>query len=195
MAVFDGDGWLGGYYELAIELGYQSDDRLAAALAAIWDRSDLEGCYLRSNVEPSEQPQVPPWLPGEQGSNLYGIATLFNGRKVPCCTVVMREPSGTDWLDFCLPLGGLSRVLPRIGGYPFSGDSGRNWRKPLDCWLAEIGQQLWEQVPFRLGLIGFEQSGMTDVEQLGDGVPEERWIGYLWPQDAKLKYLPVNRWR
>ena len=195
MTVFGGDAWLGGYYELAIELGRRSDERLGSALAAIWAFPDIEGCYLRRDVESAEQLRVRPRLPGEEDSHLYGIATLFNGLKVPCCTVVVREPSGTDWLDFCLPLAGLSKAIPQIGGYPFDRDTGRQWREPLDTWLAEVGRQLWEHVPFRLAIIGFEVSGMTDAKQLEDGMPDERWVGFLRPSRDDLDYLPVNRWR
>lgn len=194
MAVFSCDAWLGGYYELAVELGPPSDERLAAALAAIWEIAGIEGCYLCRDVEPEDQPRVGPRLPGGQGSHLYGVATLANGSRVPCCTVIVREEDGADWLDFCLPLGGLGQALPNARGYPFSDDTGRSWRQPLDDWLAEIGRHLFEQVPFRLGLIGFEQSGMDDANRMKSGPPEERWVGYLWPQQAKLTYLPANRW-
>jgi hypothetical protein len=44
--------WLGGYYELAIELGSRSDERLLAALAAVWADPDLDGAYLSRDVEP-----------------------------------------------------------------------------------------------------------------------------------------------
>jgi hypothetical protein len=32
------DAWSGGFYELALELGPRSDDRLRAALVALWRR-------------------------------------------------------------------------------------------------------------------------------------------------------------
>ena len=45
--LFTPDGaWFGGFYELALEVGARSDDRLRAALAAVWSHPDLDGCYI-----------------------------------------------------------------------------------------------------------------------------------------------------
>ena len=49
------DTWKGGSYELAIELGERDDDRLGAALKALWQHPSLEGCYLQMEAEPEDQ--------------------------------------------------------------------------------------------------------------------------------------------
>jgi hypothetical protein len=75
------DAWAGGFYELAIEIGSRSDERLRAALAAIWQHPDLDGCYLERNREPSEQlRRLPASIEG--GSHPRGIARLPNGSRV-----------------------------------------------------------------------------------------------------------------
>ena len=58
-SIFKGKNtWLGSFYELALELGSRSDERLAVALHSVWSFPDVEGCYLRPDVEPNEQPRV-----------------------------------------------------------------------------------------------------------------------------------------
>ena len=46
--------WFGGFYELAIELGKSSDERLFEALKVLWQHSSLQGCYLKDDIEPDE---------------------------------------------------------------------------------------------------------------------------------------------
>jgi len=54
------DAWSGGYYELAMELGSRSDERLRSALATLWAYGGLDGCYLDSTLEPWQQRRVQP---------------------------------------------------------------------------------------------------------------------------------------
>jgi hypothetical protein len=126
--------------------------------------------------------------------HLRGAARLPDGQLTACGTCLIREDDGPDWLDFYLPLGALERVLP-VGGYPFeSGDHEyRQWQKQLDPWLADFGRRIFDAVPFRLGLIGFEVSGDTHRADLeAYGVPEQRNIGYLVPQDGQLRFFPAT---
>ena len=60
--LFDEDGWLGGFYELAMELGRRSDERLRAAGEALWSHPALEGLYGERDVPPDrQQPPDPPY--------------------------------------------------------------------------------------------------------------------------------------
>src|SRR5262245_29820054 len=95
------DAWYGGFFELALEVGPRSDDRLRAALAALWSHTDLDGCYDDHLREPSDQPRVQPRL-GESGSHLHGVARLPNGAHVACGSCLIREDEGPDWLVFYL---------------------------------------------------------------------------------------------
>jgi hypothetical protein len=121
---------------------------------------------------------------------------LPSGVDIVCGAVSVREDDGPDWLDFYVPLGALARDDPRIGGFPFSDDYGIPtfaWRRPIDSWLAAIGSRLYADVPFRLGLIGWQVSGDVYSDQLTDGTPERRDIGYLIPDGTGLTYREADR--
>jgi hypothetical protein len=186
--------WYGGFYELALEVGPRSDDRLRAALAAVWSHPDLDGCYTDRAREPADQPRFPPDLLDE-GSHLLGTARLPNGEQVACGTCLIREvDDGSDWLDFYLPLGSLGTAYP-IRGFPFGSatDWPGPWRHEVEDWLAEVGLWVARSVSFQLGLIGFEVSGMTDAADIAaQGVPTERFVGYLWPSGQAVGYHRRN---
>ena len=159
------DVWTGGGYELALELGPRSDERLQAALQAIWEEPFLQGCYLRLDVEPEQQSRLAPSLEALESSGpLRGLATLPNGKRVACATCAVREEEGSDWLDLFLPLGSLGSAYA-VGAFPFDDSSrSREWREPLDGWLTSLGQRVFARVPYALGLIGFEVSGQSSTE-------------------------------
>ena len=175
--------WAGGFYELAVELGPRSDERLQAALEAIWRREGLDGCYEDCDVEPSDQPQIAPTLE----TRLFGVATMPKGQQVACGTIIVREDEGPDWICFYLPLGALNTAYD-VGGYPFGGgSSSRPWREPLDDWLVRIAAAVFVAAPFPLALIGHEVSGTDYTDEVQKtGVPEERWAGMLWREDDRL---------
>jgi hypothetical protein len=191
------DTWTGGFYELAIELGPRSDERLDLAVQAIWRFPGLCGPYPSADVEPNEKTLVAAGIAAlKEHHHLLGLAALPGGSTAPCGVVAVREDGGTDWLAFYLPLGGLDQAYP-VGGYPFDDDTDhRQWRKPLEGWLAELGRVVFDAVPFRLGLIGFEVSGTRCAAALSaTGIPAERWIGHLWPQAGGLQHHATTRWR
>ncbi len=184
--------WYGGFYELALELGAPSDERLLTALQALWAFLPLEGCYLDRHVEPSAQPRLTPSPALLQHTHLQGIAQLPNSCRVACGTCVIREEDGSDWLDFYLPLGALSGAYD-LGGYPFDDRRHDHWQRPVDAWLARLGYHVFAAIPFELGLIGMEVSGITSAAELAQaGIPDRREIGYLWRQRHTLTYAPRN---
>ena len=191
------DIWYGGFYELALELGARSDEKLQAALRRVWSFPSLEGCYLDSEREPSEQPRVEVPSTLEEPGQLRGIALLPNGKRVACATFIVREEDGPDWLGFYVPMGALSITgAYDVGGYPFdvARRSHKEWQHELDGWLADLGAYVFRAVPFRLGLIGHEVSGDAYADEIEkQGIPEDRYIGYLWPQGDEVKYFPMNR--
>jgi hypothetical protein len=190
------DTWHGGFYELAMQFGPRADRMLESGLQTIWRLPFLEGTYLRNDIEPAQQQRADPSLERQiEAVHLHGIATLPNGRRVACGTVVVREDEGDDWLDFYVPSGSLGTAYP-VGAYPFDeADSSREWREPLESWLADIGNAVFAAAPFRLGLVGFEVSGAERVEHLAhSGVPNERGIGFLMPSGKKLEWCPTNQW-
>jgi hypothetical protein len=185
------DAWCGGFYELALELGPRSDERLRAALVALWRHSDLDGCFRDRNQEPGNQERVPPECV-EDGVHCLGVARLPNGSRVACGSCVIREEDGPDWLDLYLPTGSLGNAYP-VGGFPFCGEADypSPWRSEVEDWLAEIGRTIAHVATFRLGLIGFEVSGAEYAANVAvQGIPAERFMGYLWPVGSRLEYFP-----
>jgi hypothetical protein len=187
--------WSGGYYELALEVGETVDEKLEAALRAIWQHPSLQGCFLERNREPGEQQPVElSKIPLESGLHLQGLARLPNDSLIACGTCLIREKNGSDWLDFYLPMGSLAQVYD-VGAYPFdeNENSPAHWQKAVDDWLAEIGASIYAKVRYKLGLIGFEVLGELYAKQLEEaGIPHERRIGYLWPSDATVEYFAKN---
>lgn len=184
--------WSGGFYELAIELGLRSVERLDAAMNAVWQNARLEGCYTRRDLEPAEQQRVKPTLEiREQYYHLLGIATLPGGSKVACGTFVVQQEDGIDWLGFYIPMGALPTIY-EVGAFPFDdGKASQYWREPLDDWLVELAQAVFAVVPFALAAIGDDASGSISATEFAvSGVPESRWHGYLWRQAAKLVWYP-----
>jgi len=186
----EADTWSGGYYELAIELGSRSDERLLTALAAVWADPDLDGAYLSRDVEPWQQPRLAITVELLQVSHLQGLARLPNGATIACGTVFIREDDGPDWLGLYLPMGALGTAYS-VGGYPFEPDvaNSRQWRDVVDHWLAGIGSRVYDQVAYRLGLIGFDVSGEMYADNIADtGIPACRYFGMLWPTAGAVTY-------
>ena len=197
-AMFTDDAnWTGGFYELALEVGDASDERLQLALSALWRAAGIEGCYRFLDREPGEQDEIACTVASlTESGHLRGTVRLPSGHRIVCGCVAFRGDGDPDWLDFYLPLEALCRVDQRIGGFPFDQDSGREslaWRRPLDDWLAVIGTDIFHDVGFRLGLIGFEIAGDTQALPLDGAAPEQRWAGYLLPAGGTLRYEPANR--
>lgn len=182
---------MGGFYELAIELGQPSNQRLLDALKALWHHPSLEGCYLDWKREPKEQQRVLISEASLESTHLYGLAHLPNGFQVACGSCVVREPDGFDWLDFYVPTGALGDAY-EIGGYPFElvgGVAYQQWQVHIDEWLRRIAEQVYKNAPYRLALIGFEVSGATSAEEIArNGIPAHREIGYLWPEEHHLRW-------
>jgi hypothetical protein len=190
------DVWLGSFYELAIELGPRSDERLAAASAAMWRHPALDGPYRDSKREPWEQEVVSPSLAvwHDLVTHLYGAAMLPDGQQVASGSVAVREDeSGIDWLDLYIPLRALETIYEI--SYPYD-KSWRVWAEPLDRWFADIGRRIYQEVPFRLGLIGEEVSGLTDASEVAAaGIPNKRKLPLLVPNErGELDWYPTTDW-
>jgi hypothetical protein len=191
--------WYGGFFELSIELGDRCDERINAAVQALWTSPRLTGCYIERSMNPDMQVRIKPSLvTDEDWCHVYGIAD-FNDPdlKLACGSCVVRETGGPDWLDFYFPMGSLGRVFP-VGGFPFLDQNERvPWLPRVEIWLAELGLELSKRIPMRMGLIGFECSGSTDLKALTQdgGIPSERWIGYIWPNDGVFTYFPSNAYK
>lgn len=175
------DSWIGGHYELAVELGGSDDAWLAAALSRLWSHPDLDGPYLSNDLEPSAQSRVDPKK--QLDDRLFGLCTLPNHEKVPGGSFVTRFDGGSDWLGFYLPLAPLE-TLYNLNGYPFSGpDADRQWQTELNSWLIGIAKFLFEEMPFKVGIVGFEveYAPPSSADIRIHGIPSLRNDTILWP--------------
>src|SRR5260370_17200448 len=149
------DTWHGGFYELALEMGSTTEEKLEAGLKAIWGFADLQGCYLQADEEPFSQRRVAPHVNMLLSQNhLRGIAKLPHGSQLAFGTYLVQE-EGDTWLGLYVAMGALSTRYA-VGAYPFDSNGfSRTWREPLEEWLSKIGHEVFSKVPFLLGLVGF----------------------------------------
>lgn len=185
--------WVGGYYELAIELGEHDDRRLDQALRALWRAAAVEGCWGVTGRRPSSYAVAQCTLSElRQYGQLAGVVRLPKGQRA-VCAVAMRERSVAAWVTFFIPVGALERAEPRSAAFPFRGGDSLLWRRPLDRWLADIGRRVFQVAPFQLGLIGHDVTGLSSASALNGEPPEERWAGYLIPAAGELAYHQADR--
>lgn len=191
------DNWHGAYYELAMELGEADDDRLDRALRAVWASAGVRGCYARRDLEPPDQTPVACTVKALTAhGHLHGLVGLPSGTEIVCGVVAVREDHGSDWLDFYLPAGALSRAEPRFSGSdafgPDEAIASLSWRRPIDEWLALVAGMVYDKVAFRLALIGFEASGMVYASQFAEGNALPPGWAYLIPDGAHVRYVPAR---
>lgn len=185
----DAGNWVGGGYDLAVQLGLSDDARLAYAAEMLWRLAGVATPPAGESTLVEEPP--PPSL--DQG-HARGVVTLPDGLRVVCGAFVHRDDAdGEDWVVLYLPLGALGRADRRVGGYPFGDVRGSlTWRHPLDAWLASLAERLLEDVDFRVGLVGFEVFGEVEADDLAAGVPSDRWYGVVVPHPTP-SYHPATR--
>jgi hypothetical protein len=193
------DLWHGGFFELAIQLGPRSDERLSRAATALWNYPLIEGCFSRRDVELADQPRLSAIDAAQyqiqSGYHIYGIAhKLPDSLSLVCGSLSIREDeSGIDWLDFYLPMGAVDPVYEGIYDSLITGLPSPTWLR-LEAWFAELGRYLFAHVPFSLGLIGHEVSGMEDAANIAqNGIPDSRYCGYLWPEQDGLSFYPSTK--
>jgi len=187
------DAWSGGYYELAMELGSRSDERLKSALETLWAYGGLDGCYLDSTLEPWQQRRVQPVNDCDLETRLHGALTAsWSDLKIACCSIVCRLVDGADWLYFALPIGSLERVFhwDEFAIWDYAGSA---WRPRVDDWLRALGRHVYTAAPFQLALVGRTDTVEEDEDAEGvaaHGVPSSRGLGYLVPSGDDLQWYP-----
>ena len=179
----DPDAWTGGHYELAIELRDRSDYNLRATTQALWSSPDLSGPYRHDDREHHLQTVVGldtrpvDW-------KLFGLATIPGTGATPCLTVPLRFDEGVHSLQLCVPLGGLSRILP-VGGFPFEETPPGPWVTTLEDWLASVGRHVFLRAKFSLAVIGFE----TDDWKVDQVWTRPRSESFLVARGEELEFL------
>lgn len=184
------DAWHGGFFELLMRLPHDEPPAVETTLRNLWASPHLEGCYLRRDVEPSDQAKVSP--SANLRGHTYGIATLPNGKLSACGSFWNDYPSEGSWLTLYLPIGFLQGVYD-VGSYPVKSPATpppEPWINKLSSWLKGIAEELFQQVPFEIAAIGFEAEYPNLKEIESGGVPEERWDGLLIKRGNELEWYP-----
>lgn len=186
------DTWAGGRIDLFLYFGNDaSDSHVAGILEAASGWSSLDGPYSKNDVEPEAQElQSISSLDNFETSGLYGVATLPNSCKAAFVTHVFIFDDGL-FVSLGVPLGSLGEAYP-IGAFPYDEAAPTVWwGLEVSTWLSELGQYIFERVPFLRGAIGW-MSELADDELVNFAIPLRRSYGYLVPEDGKLRYYAPN---
>ena len=194
------EAWTGGGYEVQIEMPRLGVTARRALLRCLWRHAALDGPYLRAGSAAVGAPP-PTWTRADlkrlsPPGLLYGRATLAGGAQTTCSAYLWSDDTAT-WLTVGLPLGGLAALagLP-VGAFPFDDGLPLDWRADLDAWLCDVARWVHAAHPVRLALVGWTD-GHDDVTAAGvaaDGVPDERWVGFLVPgADGTLDWHGPNQ--
>lgn len=179
---FSNDEWrCGSYYELAIELGPHSDERLLAALRAVLAMPEMEVARTsESEVVDGESIERDFMASG----HVYGETTVA-GRRVPWGICSVREEPEPDWFDVYFPL----TSLPAEWGITemYTPEPNPNERA-LDALLLDVAAKVFEAAPFQLGLIGGEVSGYAYASEFDEEPPKPGpGLIYLWRTGGELR--------
>jgi len=187
------EAWLGGFYEMAINLEQRSDEHSRAAMAALLSYPKLDAWYLDRDKEPQDQSRVDASGPVE--THRFGVLTLPNGNKLPCGCYIFHLEYEPDWLEVFIPLGSIDKFYP-TEGFPFNSSvSGYSkWMQEVDLALVGVARHIYAHVPFPSGLIGFELD-VDDMEyvywnSVAGLPPEDQHNGYLWAGKNGLEWHP-----
>jgi uncharacterized RDD family membrane protein YckC len=195
-AIFTKDAtWDGGAFELRLIFDPGAADTSAyelSAWSALWSHPSLEGCVPDRFPEPGSQTRIAPQIAAQhRGRPWYGVATLPTGMRTGCRAHLFdsSEPADPPEIHFGVPMGALAGAYP-VGAYPIADGLPLAWRSEVSAWLAEIAQAVYNQAPFRFGMIEHEATldGVTTTAVRK--VPGMRWEGYLWPDDGLLHWYP-----
>lgn len=189
MGIFtDDEVWTGGFYELALEYATGADVGLVDGLRELWRLGFLDGCYLDRELDPKDQPRLEFDASLLSHGHLQGVATLPGGKRVACGTCCIQDDDGSDWLVFYCPMSAIGHTYP-VGGFPFDNENHESWRVEVEDWLADVGQRVFRQAPFHVGLVGFETSGdFRAADLVENGIPETRRMGVLVPNRNSLDW-------
>lgn len=133
----DPENHIGGFYELEINLGPASEDRMSPAVEPLWAAAALGRSVRRDGVNE--------WLDAEPSLNVLLDGSLSGAVEIPGLgrtlwrVLAFRESLfdddgeligyGEEALVLGLPLGALGRLDPRVGAYPFGDVSNSEaWR-------------------------------------------------------------------
>jgi hypothetical protein len=185
--------WIGGHYELLIEL---DGGAAGETLTALGVTLGVRGWFTDQEREPEDQKPVrgTPEAVRQHGK-LFGRVRLPSGVTVVCMVVLIELDDSPDLLDFIIPLGALAASGIDAGGFPFGPDGDERslaWRRPLDDWLAAVAIEIYAATPFRHALIGFEATDIDDSELGGPDLDGPPLVGRIVVVDGSPVYRPAG---
>lgn len=186
--------WTGGFYELGLALPAQDDVTAADALAALWGSPQLSGCFIRNDIEPTQQvARTRENLPID--GHLYGIAALGNAQGCVCGTYTIHFENEGRWLGFYLPMSALARIYA-LDGYPFGTATPQleHTLKTINAWLYTLAERVYRRIQFTFGVIGFETNFSAAKAQVAHAIPAVRWDGLVIPTDDSLRWYPPTEY-
>jgi hypothetical protein len=190
----DPDVWTGGFYELCLELPAQDDATTAYGLAALWRSPQLSGCFVRNDIEPTQQvARTLESLPVE--GHLYGVATLGDGQHCVCGSYTTHFADEGRWLGFYLPMGAFAQIYP-VGSYPFGRATLQleHTLKVVNEWFRTLAEEVYKHLAFTFGVIGFETDFSAIKAQALQAIPTVRWEGLVIPTDDHLLWYPPTEY-
>ncbi|MCM2332982.1 MAG: hypothetical protein NDI82_03440 [Anaeromyxobacteraceae bacterium] len=196
----------GGSHGLSIRYRDPSPARLRAARDALWSFPGLDGCWRRSDREPSAAARLASTWGLDASQPLYGLAGLPGTLGVACQARAWADDHGASddcplcrelarhagppvgWLSLLLPFGALGLAYP-LGKYPVADGTSLAWRAEVDGWLRGLAAHVHREVPFELAVLGW-MDGADLLPTSAAEVPEERSLGYLFPEGTGLAWFP-----
>lgn len=147
----DPDLWIGGDHELGLAMPLGSLDlhlRLRL-LRALWGQPQLTGVVC------DKQALGDPWIPVNEAlaaqKELYGCLRM--GKRLVGCYSQFLDNDDEAWFLLCIPRAMVEEVYP-VNYVDWEANAW--WLAELDAVLAKIGMLVYAQVPFKLGILGFE---------------------------------------
>ena len=199
--------FIGGDFDLEIEVGETSDSRTRNARSKLWEHCSLVGCYIESDNKDRKIDWHAHIEPGNcpLDLRLYGVATTPNGTEIPCYSLVLRYGDGIDRLSLSIPFGALELAY---GTDVYLDNPShteivavQRWLFPVSEWFADIGKFVFSAIKYKYALIGHESDVQTAGQEicseisftlLHRRIPSDRWHGYLIPDGDRLVWYPPN---
>jgi hypothetical protein len=151
------DSWIGGYYELAIELHPTGDtNRLINSLKILCGFDEINELY-ECKLDYKVKTTVVPNSIDESSYRLYTTLNLPNNTIIGAVIIILRIEGESDWISLSIPIGMLDKLYPIDYGTDFSiGYKFNDWQRTFDEFLISIAEKLYIHEPFNLGTIGWE---------------------------------------
>jgi hypothetical protein len=186
------DSWIGGYYELAIELHPAGDtNRLINFLKILCGFDEINELY-ESELDYKVKTTGGPNSFDETSYRLYTTLNLPDKTIIGAIIIILRMEGESDWISLSIPIGMLNKLYPINYGTDFSISYKFNdWQKSFDQYLISIAEKLYIHEPFNLGIIGWEVLAEINQNEITSGEVDGTKNLLLLPNSLDMK-IQVN---